>query len=564
MATPITRLLGQNAFLAADCSAALGGQGLPQNLGNRVARLCVVNGIRNHVQFARSAEVEELCHTKGQEIFARARNANLIQNDRIPDSGSMANSSWHPYCIWYPRVASEDTYRRLAAAFPEMRYQVGRACAVAGYSKLYNELELLPDPSIAEEARENLNTSVAAGAQRIYNQIMATPVFYGVMNDYERTVQLDKPLPGAYLNADTAVVETLKQRKKFEECFASPWRYFNLTEDRGIGETTVAIEPHKLTEDEASLLNLPLPANLPTMRKDLMILVAAFEGNLDRYARLRRPNHAVNHELHCVLQGVHKSTALAHWLERNPDIIRAIEEEWVSGKPSPLRKAISARKIMNNSIHHILNADPPVPDDELPYWIWYPTIPDGWALHKLAEARPAMREQCARACIAGSKQHTYTLIMDMLDENGKPTVANRALWDEAQKCAHSEYFEADIIERRKKQGLNTSPRSLDGWNEKWWQSNMPWREADSSRAVVLSALEDSSQDIIYEDSSEPDWAVYDGIGVSLGLVRLYLSSTPEMRQLAAKDGVCYWLADSDERHYLEDIDDTGDWGIGTQ
>jgi hypothetical protein len=33
-----------------------------------------------------------------------------------------------------------------------MRYQVGRACAAAGYFDLYKELDLLPDVSIAEEA----------------------------------------------------------------------------------------------------------------------------------------------------------------------------------------------------------------------------------------------------------------------------------------------------------------------------------------------------------------------------------------------------------------------------
>ncbi|KAK1855664.1 hypothetical protein CCHR01_01678 [Colletotrichum chrysophilum] len=35
-----------------------------------------------------------------------------------------------------------------------MRYQVGRACAVADYNKLYDELQLLPDVSIAEEAED--------------------------------------------------------------------------------------------------------------------------------------------------------------------------------------------------------------------------------------------------------------------------------------------------------------------------------------------------------------------------------------------------------------------------
>jgi hypothetical protein len=41
--------------------------------------------------------------------------------------------------------------------------QVGRACAVAGYADLYGELGLLPDVSIADEARETRD-SVGAGS----------------------------------------------------------------------------------------------------------------------------------------------------------------------------------------------------------------------------------------------------------------------------------------------------------------------------------------------------------------------------------------------------------------
>lgn len=50
-----------------------------------------------------------------------------------------------------------------------MRYQVGRACVVAGYSSLYFELDLLPDVSIAEEAA----ASQAQGSLDIFNHIMA-------------------------------------------------------------------------------------------------------------------------------------------------------------------------------------------------------------------------------------------------------------------------------------------------------------------------------------------------------------------------------------------------------
>lgn len=202
----ITRRLSQTDFSPVDCESALKGQKLPENLGHMAARLCLISGIRHHLAFARSPEVTDLCRTAGQEIFARARNARLIMSEEVPGSELMGNKALYPYCIWHPDVASEDTYRKLAAACPDMRYQVGRACAVAGYDQLYHELDLLPDPCIAEEAREASCDS--DGSRHIFEQIMAAPLRYSVMNDYDLTVELDRPKPGAFLNADTAVRAT--------------------------------------------------------------------------------------------------------------------------------------------------------------------------------------------------------------------------------------------------------------------------------------------------------------------------------------------------------------------
>lgn len=72
----------------------------------------------------------------------------------------MATDAVTPYCIWYPDVATEETYRELSRRYPRMRYQIGRACAVAGYNKLFDELQLLPDVSIAEEAEANNNAYI--------------------------------------------------------------------------------------------------------------------------------------------------------------------------------------------------------------------------------------------------------------------------------------------------------------------------------------------------------------------------------------------------------------------
>lgn len=58
--------------------------------------------------------------------------------------------------------------------------------------------------------------------------------------------------------------------------------------------------------------------DLPTVEKDLLILMAANYGNIDRYPRLRRPAH-VEGELNCVARGAHHDTMFALWCARQPD-----------------------------------------------------------------------------------------------------------------------------------------------------------------------------------------------------------------------------------------------------
>jgi hypothetical protein len=525
MSTPVVRLLSQSAFRAGECFSALHGRKLPLNLGGQTARLCVIGGLRKHIDFANSDAVDELCRAPGQEVFARARNAGMIMNDQLPGTKLLEHRSWYPYCIWYPRVASEETYRRLAAAVPDMRYQVGRACAVAGYFQLYDELDLLPDPTIAEEARENKQGPAAGGAALIYERIMAAPTRYSVMNDYERTVELDNAKPGAHLNADTAVVASLEQRKRPAEDYGSAWKYFDITEDGGIDVKTVELPPTRLSASEAALLDSPLPVDLPTIHKDLMILVAAFEGNLDRYARLRRPGRSIEYELHCVLHGIYKSTALAHWLDRNREIMELVAASWHPREVKALKRAILARRVINNDIHHIINANPAVPDDELLYWIWHPTLPSQWTLLKLSEARPAMRSQCARACMAGGMRDTYLTIMDMRDDHGNSVSIDRFLKEESETCPDHKFFCADITRRMADQGLDRLPYAHDDM----WKASIPWRDADISSTSLYSSLGDDCHTVVHEGQ---EWGMYEELGAELGRVRLYLSSLPEIRARA--------------------------------
>ncbi|KFY35723.1 hypothetical protein V494_05658 [Pseudogymnoascus sp. VKM F-4513 (FW-928)] len=496
----ITSRLGQAGFTDVDCEPAL-------------------------KDFARSDEVTDLCSTPGQEIFARARNARLIMSDVVPGRELMSNKESYPYCIWHPGVASEDTYRKLAATYPDMRYQVGRACAVAGYAQLYHELNLLPDPCIAEEAREASRDN--DGSRHIFEQIMAAPVRYSVFNDYDLTIALDSPKPGAFLNADTAVVATLKERKKYQRYFQSKG-YFNITEDLGIGLKGVRIKPAILTDDETDLLVSPLPFDLPTMNKDLLILASAYEGNVDRYARLRRKGRSVKYEVQCLVPGLYRSTAMAFWLDRNPDIMHEVAEFWDEDFIIDLRKGIHARHIMNNATHHLLDADPPVPDEELPYWIWYPTMPSSYTLCKLAEARAAMRPQCARACIAGGYREAYTKIMDMPYPEANmpvdpyeplvPLPADGYLIREAETTIYRDFFLEDMKRRREEQGLKPQRPLHDRW-----KGLSPFDCADNSSDVLYGSLPDHGRCMVQEASLEHSmWGPFDA--AELGNVRLYLSN----------------------------------------
>lgn len=66
---------------------------------------------------------------------------------------------------------------------------------------MYLEPDLLPDVSIAEEARGSGNE----GSTTILKHIMSQPTRYVVMDGYKRTVNLTNPRASTCLNGDTAI-----------------------------------------------------------------------------------------------------------------------------------------------------------------------------------------------------------------------------------------------------------------------------------------------------------------------------------------------------------------------
>lgn len=354
----------------------------------------------------------------------------------------MSDPGHVPYCIWHSDVASESTYRALVQRFPCMRYQVARACAVAGYLDLYRELDdVLPEVHVAEEARDN-------GSLDIFHDIMAQPVRYSVMDDYHRTVKIDSPTVEC-LNGDTAVRSTLERKRKIKMPLIlgdnffdddgnmdnsaddedaviiqgfSPG-YFNITEDGNI-DTYDGYSPNEndtptTTETSAGpdlispLLYSPLPQDLPEGNKHVLIHMAAYYGDVDRYARLRRPV-AIPGQSECVVRGIFHNTLFAKWWA---DRVAALgggggpgsnlsldrmTESYMRG----IRKAITARFIMNNNLSRVNST---TPADELPYCIWYPGRPRGGVLIELIRRRPEMRQQAARVGLLLDLQNSLNI-----------------------------------------------------------------------------------------------------------------------------------------------------------
>ncbi|KAK4625552.1 uncharacterized protein CLAFUR5_05698 [Fulvia fulva] len=334
-----------------------------------------------------------------------------------------------------------------------MASQVGRACAAAGYTELYKELAILPEIHIAEEARDS-------GNEEIYRSIMAAPVKYTVMNGYQRALNLESPV-AANMNVDTAVRWMLQVKQKFrnlaDEDDMEDWdiadimehgfdeQTFDITEEMCldlIGMPPEDIEKLRPRCDLLSLLIEPLPQDLPTADKDMLICAAAYYGNTDRYVRLRRPKF-VRKEIECIMRGVYHNTLYAAWWSK-----QTLPQE------PKIRMAIEARFITNNELSRVQSAEF-VP----PYLIWFPTIAKPATYRALAQLRPDMLPQILRACIvAASGLNGYNELFDELVHLSMP---DEALVHEADVSGDAHYKQM-LLSRIAEVGLVKLP-----WPHDW-------------------------------------------------------------------------------------------------
>ncbi|KAB5575734.1 hypothetical protein GE09DRAFT_602608 [Coniochaeta sp. 2T2.1] len=360
-------------------------------------------------------------------------------SNEVPDMS--ASDDVKPYCIWYPEVASEDTYRRLVKTYPDMVYTVGRACAVAGYDKLYQELNILPEVSIAEEARDN--ASAKAGSKAIFDHIMSQPVCYAVLDDYTRTANPNNPRCPAFMNGDTAVRSLLEVRvgvDKFKGWSLGKEHNFDIVEDNYIAETSSRMSHEAfqaLAKEHEDMLYTPLHPHLPAITKDPLILMAAYEGNLDRYVRLRRPK-MLHREAQAVIRGIYHNTTFAkYWSLQN------FSRDELISHGREIKRATIARFIMVNDLSHITPSNPH--PNGMPGMIRWPLLPAEETLRELVRRRPDMRLQAAMACIEAN----YERLWDELAPEPRWELwklAQRQFVTSAQQPVRSYY--TDYLERR--------------------------------------------------------------------------------------------------------------------
>ncbi|KAF9878318.1 hypothetical protein CkaCkLH20_04356 [Colletotrichum karsti] len=489
-----------------------------------------IRKIRRDLDFAMSPEVSTLCSKEGNDIFVRARNARLIMSNNIPD---MTHDEHKPYCIWYPDLASEDTYRELALRYPDLRYHVGRACAAAGYTSLYEDLNLLPEVSIAEEARDNKE-----GGTSIFEHIISQPVRYKILNDYMRTANLEDPEAGVHLNGDTAVCSTLSGVYKPDLCRRYE-HYFDIQEDARVGEPSDPSLHQTLEDEHISLFYSPLPNDLPTTNKDVLIIMAAWEGNIDRYLRLRRPFRIAN-EISAVIRGIYHHTPFARWVETH------LKELFYGHEWKVLRQAIHARFIMSNDLSRIHGE---VSGSDLPLVFWWPHFPHQNTIRELAWRRPDLKDHVAIACIVANYQEVFDEL------KAEPS---RRQWEVACQSPNAHYRE-NIERRAAEWDVDLEiPENLDflhGIPACWeWRKAYLQFELESSGcvempdALVNTPYEHGDDSAWWEDEwFEPGHLFDDHLQLSVMAWNTYISATDEARK---KPGPLYSSEKDFERRRL--------------
>lgn len=105
--------------------------------------LCIIHGIYHSKEFALWCK---------DNLFEREYSIPQAVSSRMIMDDDLSFVHEDIYCIWYPKLASEETYRQLYRMNKSFAYQIARACAVGNYVELIKELNIKPEMSVLFEA----------------------------------------------------------------------------------------------------------------------------------------------------------------------------------------------------------------------------------------------------------------------------------------------------------------------------------------------------------------------------------------------------------------------------
>ncbi|KAL4812715.1 hypothetical protein BDW67DRAFT_188398 [Aspergillus spinulosporus] len=291
---------------------------------------------------------------------------------------------------------------------------------------------------------------------------MSSPIKYAVMDDYKRLINSDSPPHPAFLDGETHVRWKLEWRYTLSEDATEDFgpEEVDIEEDRCIG--LESSEPDvsrydELNPQEAMLLWEPLPLDIPTMEKNLLRQMAAFEGNVDRYSRLisrRSEKDIASDEAECVVRGIYHHTMFARWWQHQLDT-DAFKGRITDSERVEIQAAINARRIMINDVGTVTE------DTHCKPWlIWYPLRPDESTLRSLAKRCPSMHTQIAIAAIYCNYQGLYEKLML------GPMLA-------AEKVTNP-FYKEDLEKRAAELGIR------DLWSTNPWIEPYEWRHGTLS------------------------------------------------------------------------------------
>jgi hypothetical protein len=144
---------------------------------------------------------------------------------------------------------------------------------------LYQEQDILPDASIAEEARDN-----DAVSQAIHDDIIKRQVKYAWLDDYHHA--LKSTFFPTRLDADSCVQSMLDKK---QSCGSGEgWKtvlpppliqhIFDITKNWSVAVEGMCPRERPIDIRVMRLLYDPLPDDLHIMDKDVLILIAALNG----------------------------------------------------------------------------------------------------------------------------------------------------------------------------------------------------------------------------------------------------------------------------------------------